>query len=147
MSIELWPWGVLIVAVGVYILLVAVVLAAGRREDARALAGLIPDCLVMVGRLARNPRVSRVRRLALLTVLAYLAFPLDLIPDFLPLAGQLDDAVLLALSLRLLLGGADTEMLRAAWPGPEASLRVILRAAGREGNGAAPPGAATTLSP
>lgn len=146
-EIDLVPWGLLLIFVGLYAVAVAIFLAAGRREDARALAGFIPDCLVMVGRLARDSRVSRPRRLALLAVLAYLAFPLDLIPDFLPGAGQLDDAVVLALALRLLLGGASTEMLRAAWPGPEASLRLVLRAAGREANGSAPPGAATTLKP
>ena len=67
------------------------------------------------------------------------------VPDFLPVAGQLDDAVLLVLALRVLLGGATTEMLRQAWPGPEASLRLILRASGHETNGAASPGQASTL--
>ena len=134
-EIPLWPWGVVLIAVGVYAVAVAAVLAAGRREDARALAGFIPDCIVLVGRLARDPRISRPRRLALLAVLAYLALPFDLIPDFLPGPGQLDDAVLLALALRLLLGGAGAGLIRAAWPGPDASLRLILRASGHERNG------------
>ena len=146
-SIDLVPWGLLLIALAIYVVTVAAVLAAGRREDARALAGFIPDCVVMVGRLARNRSVARWRRALLLVVLAYLAFPIDLIPDFLPGAGQLDDAVLLVVALRLLLGGAETEVLRQAWPGPEASLRLVLRAAGRDANGAAPPGAITTLKP
>jgi uncharacterized membrane protein YkvA (DUF1232 family) len=145
-DVPLFPWGVLIVAFGLYALAIAAVLAAGRRDDARALAGFIPDCLVMVSRLARDTRVSRSRRALLLLVLAYLAMPLDLIPDFLPGAGQLDDAVLLALALRVLLSGAGTELIREAWPGPETSLRIILRAAGRESNGAGSPGSPTTLS-
>ena len=136
-EVPLWPWGVLLIALGLYMVAVAAVLAAGRREDARGLAGFIPDCIVMVGRLARDSRISRARRLALLAVLAYLALPFDLIPDFLPGAGQLDDAVLLALALRLLLG-ADADLLRGAWPGPEASLRLILRASGHERNGGGP---------
>jgi hypothetical protein len=144
-SIELWPWGALLIALGLYVLVVAAVLAAGRREDARAIAGFIPDCIVPVGRLARDPRVSRWRRALLLALVAYLALPLDLIPDFLPGAGQLDDAVLLVLALRLLLGGASAEMLRAAWPGPEASLRIILRASGHERNGRGVPDRASTL--
>jgi uncharacterized membrane protein YkvA (DUF1232 family) len=111
-------------------------LAAGRREDARAIAGFIPDCLALVGRLARDPRIPRWRRAALFVVLAYLALPIDLIPDFLPVAGQLDDAVVLAIALRLLAHGADERTLRGAWPGPEASLQLVLRAAGRSGNGA-----------
>jgi uncharacterized membrane protein YkvA (DUF1232 family) len=144
-SIDLVPWGLLLICLAVYAVAVAAVLAAGRREDARALAGFIPDCVVMVARLARDGRVARWRRALLLVVLAYLAFPIDLIPDFLPGAGQLDDAVLLVLALRLLLGGADTHILRQAWPGPEASLRLVLRASGRDANGSAPPGAITTL--
>ena len=144
-EIDLWPWGVLLIALGLYALLVAVFLAAGRREDARALAGFIPDCIVMVGRLARDRRISRWRRALLFVLLAYLALPFDLIPDFLPVAGQLDDAVILVAALRLLLGGASTEMLREAWPGPEASLRLILRASGHEVNGSGSPRRPSTL--
>jgi uncharacterized membrane protein YkvA (DUF1232 family) len=135
-SVDWWPWGVLIVALGLYAVAVAALLAAGRREDARALAGFVPDCAVMVARLARDQRVSRLRRVALLCVVAYLALPIDIVPDFLPGVGQLDDAVVLALALRVLMRGATPEMLRAAWPGPEASLRLVLRAAGYETNGA-----------
>jgi uncharacterized membrane protein YkvA (DUF1232 family) len=142
-EIDLFPWGVLLIALGLYAVAVAAVLAAGRREDARALAGFVPDSIVLVGRLARDRRISRPRRLGLLAVVGYLAMPFDLIPDFLPGAGPLDDAVLLALALRVLLRGASTAILRQAWPGPEASLRLVLRAAGREVNGAAPPGRAT----
>lgn len=137
-EVPLWPWGALLIALGLYVVAVAAVLAAGRREDARALAGFIPDCVVMVARLARDRRISRPRRAALLAVLAYLALPFDLIPDFLPGAGQLDDAVLLALALRLLIGGAEAGLIRAAWPGPEASLRLVLRASGHERNGGGP---------
>ena len=144
-DIELWPWGVLIIAVGLYAVAVAAVLAAGRREDARAIAGFIPDCIVLVGRLARDRAVSRPRRALLLAVVVYLALPIDLIPDFLPGAGQLDDAVILVLALRLLLGGVSAETLRQAWPGPEASLRLILRASGHESNGRGSPGRASTL--
>jgi len=118
---------------------VAALIAAGRREDARALAGFIPDCLVLVSRLARDPRISRPRRAALWLVLGYLALPIDLVPDFLPGIGQLDDAVLLGLALRLLVHGGGGEMVREAWPGPQASLTIVLRAAGLETNGAASP--------
>jgi uncharacterized membrane protein YkvA (DUF1232 family) len=123
------------VALGIYVVAVAAILAAVRREDARALAGFIPDCIVLVGRLARDDRISRTRRGLLLVVLAYLAMPFDLIPDFLPGPGQLDDAVLLALALRVLVRGGGADLVRDAWPGPEASLRLILRAAGFESNG------------
>lgn len=135
-SIELWPWGALLIAVGLYAVTVGFLIAAGRREDARALAGFIPDAVVLVGRLARDPRVSPARRGLLWVVLGYLVLPIDLVPDFLPVAGQADDAVILAIALRVLARGATPEMLRQAWPGPEASLRLVLRAAGLESNGA-----------
>ncbi|HEY3193364.1 MAG TPA: DUF1232 domain-containing protein [Solirubrobacterales bacterium] len=133
------PWGLLLIALGLYVVAVASLIAAGRREDARALAGFIPDCMVLVSRLARDRRISLPRRVALWLVLGYLAFPIDLVPDFLPGIGQLDDAVLLGVALRLLVRGGGGEMVREAWPGPPASLTLVLRAAGLETNGAATP--------
>jgi uncharacterized membrane protein YkvA (DUF1232 family) len=138
-EVPFFPWGLLLIAVGIYLVCVAALIAAGRREDARALAGFIPDCVLMVSRLARDTRISRPRRAALWLVLGYLALPIDLVPDFLPGIGQLDDAVLLGLALRVLVHGGGTEMVREAWPGPEASLVIVLRAAGLETNGAASP--------
>jgi len=134
-QIDFLPWGFLILCLGVYAVAAAALLAAGRREDARAVAGFVPDCVVMVGRLARDRRISRPRRALLFVALGYLALPIDLIPDFLPGVGQLDDAVVLVVALRVLASGADTEMLRQAWPGPEASLKLVLAAAGRDSNG------------
>jgi uncharacterized membrane protein YkvA (DUF1232 family) len=133
------PWGLLLIAGGLYVVAVASLIAAGRREDARALARFIPDCLVLVSRLARDKRISRPRRAVLWLVLAYLALPIDLVPDFLPGIGQLDDAVLLGLALRLVVHAGGTELVRNAWPGPEASLTIVLRAAGLESNGRTTP--------
>ena len=56
--------------------------------------GLIRDSLVLVGRLLRDPKVPRSRKFALGLLLAYLASPIDLIPDFLPVIGQLDDVLI-----------------------------------------------------
>jgi uncharacterized membrane protein YkvA (DUF1232 family) len=134
-DVPFWPWGLLLFVVGLYVLGIAALIAAGRREDARALAGFIPDCIVLVSRLARDKRISRPRRAALFVVLGYLAIPIDLVPDFLPGIGQLDDAVILGLALRVIVRGGGTELVRAAWPGPEASLTLVLRAAGLETNG------------
>ena len=145
-DVPFWPWGLLLVLAGVYVLAVAALIAAGRREDARALAGFIPDCIVLVSRLARDRRISRPRRALLFVVLGYLALPIDLVPDFLPGIGQLDDAVLLALALRLVVRGGGAELVRGAWPGPQASLTLVLRAAGLEINGASSAGT-TTLRP
>jgi uncharacterized membrane protein YkvA (DUF1232 family) len=135
--VPFWPWGVILIVVAAYLIGVAALIAAGRREDARALAGFIPDCAVLVSRLARDRRISRPRRAVLWLVLGYLALPFDLVPDFLPGIGQLDDAVVLGLALRLLARGGGTGLVREAWPGPQASLQIVLRAAGLETNGAA----------
>jgi uncharacterized membrane protein YkvA (DUF1232 family) len=138
-QVPFWPWGLLLFVVGLYVIGVAALIAAGRREDARALAGFIPDCVVLVSRLAREKRISRPRRAALFIVLGYLAVPIDLVPDFLPGIGQLDDAVVLGLALRLIVRGGGIELVRETWPGPQASLTLVLRAAGLETNGAATP--------
>lgn len=125
--------GWVLVAVGVclilYLSLIVALVAAGRRRDARALAGFVPDCVVLFRRLLADDRVPRRRKLALLALMAYLATPIDLIPDFIPVAGQLDDAIAVALVLRFVLRGAGPELLREHWPGPDASLDVLLRIA------------------
>jgi uncharacterized membrane protein YkvA (DUF1232 family) len=114
----------LLYAAGVFVLVVL-----GRRGDARALAGFIPDCLVLFKRLIADPRVDPRRKGLLLGMVAYLASPIDLVPDFIPVAGQLDDAILAAVVLRSVLRGAGTGVVRDHWPGPERSLRVVMRLA------------------
>jgi uncharacterized membrane protein YkvA (DUF1232 family) len=125
----------LLVAAGVclalYALAVLGLLLAGRRTQAIALARFVPDCVVLFKRLVSDPRVSRRRKLALALVGGYLAMPFDLVPDFIPVAGQVDDALLVALALRGLLRSTGPELLRAHWPGPTAGLAVILRLARR----------------
>ena len=133
-QVPFWPWGLLLFIAGVYVLAVAALIAAGRREDARALAGFIPDCLVLIGRLARDQRLPRARRACLFIALGYLALPIDLVPDFLPGIGQLDDAVVVGLAIRFVVRGGGNALVREAWPGPEASLTLVLRAAGLETN-------------
>jgi uncharacterized membrane protein YkvA (DUF1232 family) len=121
---------VLAALLALYAAFVLALVAAGRRSQARALAGLIPDCVVLVKRLIGDPRVPRRRKLGLGLLVAYLAMPIDLVPDFIPVAGQLDDAIIVALVLRWLVRGAGAAIVREHWPGPEESLRVVLRLAG-----------------
>ena len=118
------------VVLGVYALFVAALYLAGRKSDARAVGGFIPDCVVLFKRLLGDPAVPRRRKIGLALLVAYLASPIDLVPDFIPVAGQLDDAILVGLVLRGLVRGGGPELVRRHWPGPESSLRVILRLAG-----------------
>jgi uncharacterized membrane protein YkvA (DUF1232 family) len=126
-----WSW--LFVGLGVcvllYALLVIALLIAGRPESARALAGFIPDCVVLCGRLLRDPRVPRRKKALLVGLAGYLALPFDLVPDFIPLAGQLDDVVIVALVLRSFVRGGGEPIVREHWPGPENSLAIVLRLA------------------
>jgi uncharacterized membrane protein YkvA (DUF1232 family) len=124
-----WLW----TAAGLLALYGALVLAlvlAGRRGEARAVAGFVPDCAVLVKRLVADPSVSRRHKAALLLLAGYLAMPFDLVPDFIPVAGQLDDAILVAIVLRSLVRSGGGDLVKAHWPGPESSLAVVLRLAG-----------------
>lgn len=109
------------IALAVYAAVVAVFFLAGRREDARALAGFVPDCVVLFSRLLRDKRLPRRHKLLVAALLPYLLMPFDLIPDFIPVAGQLDDAVIVALVLGRVIR-ARPELVREHWPGPTRTL-------------------------
>ena len=131
-------WARFLVSLGivlaVYAAFIAWLVIRGRREDARAFATFIPDCIVLVTRLARDPRVSRRRKLLLIGLVGYLALPFDLVPDFIPVAGQLDDAIIVALVLRHFIRAGGEPMMHELWPGPEQSLALILRLARPRGS-------------
>jgi uncharacterized membrane protein YkvA (DUF1232 family) len=114
----------------VYSLFVVALIVAGRGQDVRAVAAFIRDSIVLLRRLVGDPRVSRRHKLILGALIGYLALPFDLVPDFIPVAGHIDDAVAVALALRVVLRGSGAELLREHWPGPESSLAVVLRLSG-----------------
>ena len=126
----LWPLIAFAALAAVWAVFVLWLLAAGRREEARALATFIPDCVVLVSRLARDGRVSRRRKLLLVGLVGYLTLPFDLVPDFIPVAGQLDDAIIVAFVLRGFIRAGGEPLIRELWPGPERSLDLLLRLAG-----------------
>src|SRR3954471_24204814 len=78
---------------------------------------LLPDLLRLLRRLAADPSLPRGVRVRLVLLLAYLAFPIDLVPDFVPLVGYADDAVIVALVLRSVVRRAGEDAVRRQWPG------------------------------
>jgi uncharacterized membrane protein YkvA (DUF1232 family) len=125
-----WLLATLAVLVAVYAALIAVLVLGSRQWDVRMIAKLVPYCAILFKRLLADPRVSVGWKAASAFALVYLAFPIDLVPDFIPVAGQLDDAILIALVLRGLLRSAGPRLLREHWPGPTALLVPLERLAG-----------------
>jgi uncharacterized membrane protein YkvA (DUF1232 family) len=114
----------------VYSAFVVALIVAGRGSDARDVARFIPDCIVLVRRLLGEPRVHRRQKLLLGALVGYLALPFDLVPDFIPVAGHIDDLLVVVLALRVVLRASGSELLREHWPGPESSLAVVQRLVG-----------------
>ena len=90
---------------------------------------LLPDLLRLVRRLAADRTLPAGVRVRLVLLLGYLLLPIDLVPDFIPVIGYADDAVIVALVLRSVLKRAGPGVLERHWPGSPAGLEIILRAA------------------
>lgn len=88
---------------------------------------LLPDVLRLVKRLAADPDLPRGVRIRLALLLAYLALPIDLIPDFIPVLGYADDAVIVALALRSVTKTAGPAALEKHWPGTPDGLAAVRR--------------------
>ena len=123
-----------LIALGVLVALYAAALlalvAAGRGTDAAAFARFVPDCVVLVRRLLGDRRVPVESKVLLGLLVLYLASPIDLVPDVIPIAGQLDDAVLLALVLRHLVRRSGARLVAEHWPGPVRTLNAVLTLSG-----------------
>jgi uncharacterized membrane protein YkvA (DUF1232 family) len=120
-----------LLAIGIGVLLaswaVMVALAARLPEGSlKELASFLPDCLTMVRRLRRDPRVPRRAKLAVGFAGLWVLSPIDLIPEFLPVIGPLDDVVVVAMALRYAARRVPREVLLEAWPGrPSVIERLI----------------------
>jgi uncharacterized membrane protein YkvA (DUF1232 family) len=108
-------WGVLV--------LLAARLPAGLLRD---LAGFLPACVTTARRLRRDPRVPRRAKLAVAVAGLWVLSPIDLIPEFLPVIGPLDDVVVVALALRYAARRVPPEVLFEAWPGERRVLERLL---------------------
>jgi uncharacterized membrane protein YkvA (DUF1232 family) len=131
-------WQVAVVVLGGVLLLglglVAALYLVGRRQGTpvgyKEVLRLVPDVVRLVRRLASDPTLPRGVRLRLALLLVYLVFPLDLVPDFIPVIGYADDAIVVALILRSVTRAAGTEALDRHWPGTPEGLGAVKRLAG-----------------
>ena len=123
--------GIVILVLGAWLVLLAVLWThRPSRDRAALLLRLVPDLGRLVFRLLRDPTTPLRYRLALLALGAYLAMPIDLVPDFLPGIGSLDDVILATLVLRWIGRGLGRERLIAHWPGSSEGLALMLRGLG-----------------
>jgi len=133
---QVWSIVVAIVA-GLLVLWLALVvelLVVGRR-DARSgqlkeALRLVPDVVRLLKRLATDQSLQRGVRVRLALLLAYLAMPVDLVPDFIPVIGYADDAIIVALTLRSVVRRAGPQALERHWSGSPEGLRAVRRLAG-----------------
>lgn len=96
----------------------------------RDLARLLPDCAVALRRLHRDPRVPTRVRVALWVGLVWVLSPVDLIPEFVPVLGPLDDVLVVALVLRYAVRASPPEAVAEAWPGDPEVLRRLTGVSG-----------------
>ncbi|MGN6612726.1 MAG: YkvA family protein [Angustibacter sp.] len=122
------------VAGGVLLLWVGLIAALwfARPDDlgVRDALRLLPDVVRLIGRLARDRSLPTSVRVRLWLLLAYLALPFDVVPDFVPVIGYADDAVVVALVLRSVTRRAGADTVERHWPGTPDGLAAVRRLAG-----------------
>jgi uncharacterized membrane protein YkvA (DUF1232 family) len=117
----------------VYLALLVALLIA--RPDGKLLGEalrLLPDLVRLLRRLAADPTLPRGVRVRLWALLAYLALPIDLVPDFVPVLGYADDAIVVSLVLRSVARRAGAPAVQRHWPGTRDGLAAIARLTGLE---------------
>ena len=110
----------------VWAFLVLALIIAGRRGAARELSTFIPNLASLFVGLGRDERVPRRAKVALIAGGLYLALPIDLVPDFIPVAGQIDDAIVAAAILRFVLASTERSVLYEHWHGDPRTLDRVL---------------------
>ncbi|HEX9140825.1 MAG TPA: DUF1232 domain-containing protein [Gaiellaceae bacterium] len=114
------------IALVVWIGLIVLLIALGRRALARELATLLPNLTRLFAGLVRDPRVPLRAKVVLGVTALYLAMPFDVVPDFVPIAGSLDDAIVAAFALRFVVRASSPEIVAEHWRGDPATLGRIL---------------------
>jgi uncharacterized membrane protein YkvA (DUF1232 family) len=129
-----WVQVLIAIAGGILLAWVALIVALWtvRPDDLRLRDAirLLPDLVRLLRRLAADDELPRGVRVRLWLLLGYLAMPIDLVPDFIPVLGYADDAVVVAIALRSVTRRAGPEALERHWPGTPDGLAAIRRLAG-----------------
>lgn len=134
-----WSWWSMAVGLAGGLLLLwaglLVALWVGRPDDlgVRDALRLLPDVIHLLRRLATDSALPRGVRLRLWLLLAYLAMPFDLVPDFIPVIGYADDVVIVAAGLRAVVRHAGMGALERHWRGTPEGLAAVCRVAGLRG--------------
>ena len=129
-------WWDLLIGIGASLLLawlglvVVLLIARPRRGLLREAMRVLPDVLRLIRRLAADKALPRGVRIRLWLLMAYLAFPIDPIPDFIPVLGYADDAIVVTAVLRSVVRRAGIDAVRAHWPGTDDGFSAVVRLTG-----------------
>jgi uncharacterized membrane protein YkvA (DUF1232 family) len=126
-----WQWVLIGLAPFVLLGVASVATLALIKHRASRLADHTPQIRVVCRALIDDPRVLPHHKLVLRALARYLDLPLDLIPDFIPLVGHLDDALVTGIAIRAAMRSANADLIRQHWPGPQPPPKSILRRANR----------------
>jgi uncharacterized membrane protein YkvA (DUF1232 family) len=129
--------GIALAATWIGLLLFLWFARAGGRNTSEAIR-LLPDTIRLLRRIATDRSVNRGIRLRLWLLFAYLASPIDLVPDFLPVIGYVDDVVIVAAVLRSVVRRAGPDAVRRHWPGTPEGLEALWRFARLPGSPGGP---------
>ena len=116
----------LAVGIAVWLLALLILVIVGRKQQARELAAAIPNLLVLFRGLLRDPRVPRGPKIWLVVAVIWIASPIDLVPEFIPVLGPADDLIVAALVLRHVLKRTDRSLLAEHWRGDPTILERIV---------------------
>ncbi|QZH62044.1 DUF1232 domain-containing protein [Mycolicibacterium farcinogenes] len=133
--VDTW-WGSALIGLGValllswLILIVALLVVRPRGNLLTEALRILPDLLRLIPRLAADKTLPRGVRVRLAVLVVYLALPIDLIPDFIPVLGYADDAIIVTLVLRSVVRRAGLDAVRAHWPGSDDGFDALVRLTG-----------------
>lgn len=130
-----FSWWDLVIVLGALVvawlsLVVVLLVVRPRGGLAKEAVRILPDVLRLVRRLAADPAVPRTARVRLGLLLAYLALPIDLVPDFVPIVGYADDAIIVTAVLRGVVRRSGIERVRAHWPGTDDGFTALAKITG-----------------